>query len=39
VGKPKGKKQLERLRSRWVDSIKIDFGEIEWSGMDWICLA
>jgi hypothetical protein len=28
VGKPKGKRQPGRPRRRWVDSIKMDLGEI-----------
>jgi hypothetical protein len=28
VGKPEEKRTLERLRSRWVDNIKIDPREI-----------
>jgi hypothetical protein len=28
-----------RLRSRWVDNIKMDLGEIGWGGVDWIDLA
>jgi hypothetical protein len=28
VGKPEGKKPLERSRHRWADNIKMDFGEI-----------
>jgi hypothetical protein len=39
VGKPEGKRSLGRLRHRWVDNIKMDLREIEWSGMDWINLA
>jgi hypothetical protein len=39
VGKPEGKKSLERQRCRWVDNIKMDVGEIGWGGMDWIGLA
>jgi hypothetical protein len=39
VGKPEGKKPLERTRSRWVDNIKIDLREVEWDGIDWINLA
>jgi hypothetical protein len=35
VGKPEGKKPLGRPKHRWED-IKIDLGEIGWSGMDWI---
>jgi hypothetical protein len=34
VGKPEGKEPLGRLRHRWVDSIKMDFREIGWDGMD-----
>jgi hypothetical protein len=26
-------------RRRWVDNIKMDLGEIEWDGRDWIELA
>jgi hypothetical protein len=39
VGKPEGKKPLGRPRSRWVDSIKIDFREMGWDGMDCTDLA
>jgi hypothetical protein len=28
VGKPDGKRPLGRPRRRWVDDIKLDFGEI-----------
>jgi hypothetical protein len=27
VGKPEGKRPLERPRHRWVDNIKMDLGE------------
>jgi hypothetical protein len=27
---------LGRPRHRWVDSIKMDLGEIGWDGRDWI---
>jgi hypothetical protein len=30
VGKPEGKKPLERPRRRWVDNIRIDLGEVRW---------
>jgi hypothetical protein len=30
LGKPEGKRPLERQRRRWVDNIKIDLGEIGW---------
>jgi hypothetical protein len=39
VGKPEGKRPLERPRSRWVDNIKMDLREVGWDGMDWIVLA
>jgi hypothetical protein len=39
VGKPEGKRQLGRPRHRWVDNIRMELGEIEWSGVDWIGLA
>jgi hypothetical protein len=39
VGKPKGRRPLEKHRSRWEDNIKIDLREIGWGGMDWIDLA
>jgi hypothetical protein len=39
VGKPEGKRPLGRPRRRWVDSIKMELGEIGWDGMDWIDLA
>jgi hypothetical protein len=34
-----GKRPLGRPRHRWVDNIKMDLGEIEWSGMNLIDLA
>jgi hypothetical protein len=34
VGKPEGRRQLERQKQRWVDNIKMDPGEIRWSGAD-----
>jgi hypothetical protein len=39
VGKPEGKKPLERPRRRWQDKIKMDLREIGWGGVDWIDLA
>jgi hypothetical protein len=39
VGKPEGKRPLERLRRRWEDNIKMDLREIEWGDMDWSDLA
>jgi hypothetical protein len=31
VGKPEGRRPLERLRRRWEDNIKMDLREVEWS--------
>jgi hypothetical protein len=39
VGKPEGKRPVERLRCRWVDNIKIDLRQTGWDGVDWIDLA
>jgi hypothetical protein len=36
VGKPEGKRPLERPRRRWEDNIRMEIG---WGGMDWIDLA
>jgi hypothetical protein len=39
VGKPEGKRPLGRPRRRWVDNIRMDFGEVGWGNVDWIGLA
>jgi hypothetical protein len=39
VGKPEGKRPLQRLTRRWVDNIKMDLREIGWDGVDRIDLA
>jgi hypothetical protein len=39
VGKPEGKRPVERPRRRWVDSIRMDLGEVGWGDVDWIDLA
>jgi hypothetical protein len=39
VGKPEGKRPLERPRCRWVDDSKMDLREIGWDGMVWIDVA
>jgi hypothetical protein len=39
VGKPVGKRPLERLRRKWVDNIKMNMIAIIWNGRDWIDLA
>jgi hypothetical protein len=39
VGKPKGKRPLEKLRCRWEDGIRMELREIGWGRVDWIRLA
>jgi hypothetical protein len=39
VGKPKGKRPLERSRHRRDDGIRMDVREIGWVGVEWIHLA
>jgi hypothetical protein len=39
VGKPEGKKPLERPKHRWVGNNKMDLGEVVWDDVDWIGLA
>jgi hypothetical protein len=39
VGKPEGKRPLERPRCRWVDNIRMDLVEVGWGNVDWIGLA
>jgi len=39
VGKPEGRRLLERSRRRWEDNIKIDLQEVGCGGMDWIELV
>jgi hypothetical protein len=39
VGKPEGKRPLERPRCKWVDIIRMDLGELGWGDVDWITLA
>jgi hypothetical protein len=36
VGKPEGKKPLERPRRRWEDGLKMDLRETGWGGVRWI---
>jgi hypothetical protein len=38
VGRPEGKRPLEKPRPTWVDNIKMDLRDIGWNGMDWIDL-
>jgi hypothetical protein len=39
VRKPEGKRLLGIPRRRWEENFRMDFGEIEWGGMDWTDLA
>jgi hypothetical protein len=39
VGKPEGKRPLERPRRRWVDNIRTDLQDVGCGYMDWIGLA
>jgi hypothetical protein len=39
VGKPEGKRPMERPRLRWKNNIKLDLKEVVCGGMDWIELA
>jgi hypothetical protein len=39
VGRPEGKRPLERPRRRWEDNIKLDLREIGIDGANWIRLA
>ena len=39
VGKPEGKRPLERPRRRWEDNIKVDLQEVGGGCGDWMELA
>jgi hypothetical protein len=39
MGKPEGKRPLERSGYRWEDNIKIDRREIKWGDLDGINLT
>jgi hypothetical protein len=39
VGRPEGKRPLERRRRRWEDTIKMDLRNIRIDGANWIQLA
>jgi hypothetical protein len=39
VGKPEGKRPLERPRRRWEDGVKMDLKEIGWGCVELIHLA
>jgi hypothetical protein len=39
MGKPEGKRPLERPRRRWEDGIRMNVREIGWGSVEWIQLA
>jgi hypothetical protein len=39
VGKPEGKRSLERPRHRWEYNTRMDLREIGHEGVDWVQLA
>jgi hypothetical protein len=39
VGKPEGKRSLERSRRRWGDNIRTNFRDIGWEVGEWMYLA
>ena len=39
IGKPEGKRPLERHRRRWEDNIEMDLQEVGGGGGDWMELA
>jgi hypothetical protein len=42
VGKPEGRRPLERPRHRWEDNIKVDHREVvwgEWTGSIWLSIG
>jgi hypothetical protein len=39
VAKPEAKRPLRRPRRKWVDNIRLDFGQLGWGDVEWISLA
>jgi hypothetical protein len=39
VGKPEGRRALERPRRRWLDNIRMNLVEVGCGDVDWIGLA
>jgi hypothetical protein len=39
VGKPEGKRPLEKPKRRWEDNTEMDLQELGCGGVDWIELA
>jgi hypothetical protein len=38
-GKARGKETTRKIKTRWVDNIRMDLGEVRWGAVDWIGLA
>jgi hypothetical protein len=39
MGKPEGRKPLERPKHRWEDNVIMYLREVRWGDIDWIELA
>jgi hypothetical protein len=39
VGKPQGRRPLERSKRRWLNNIRMNVVEVGWGDVDWIGLA
>jgi hypothetical protein len=39
LGKTGGKRPLGKPRHKWKYNMRIDLGEVEWEGVDWISQA
>jgi hypothetical protein len=39
IGKPEGKRPLERTTHRWEDNMRKDFRETGWEGVEWMHVA
>jgi hypothetical protein len=39
VGRPEGKRPLERSKHRWEDYNEIDVKDVRWGSIDWAVLA
>jgi hypothetical protein len=39
IGGKARRKEITRKTNRWLDSIRMDFTELGWDGMDWIDLT
>ena len=39
MGRPEGRRLLERRKRIWEDDIKMDLHDVGWGGIDWIDLG